>query len=241
MRVGATAAFALLSLPFVAVTAEEAAPSVDEKTDEKTKPYVAPNVEDLHWAETFDGDVWSRWSHSNKEKFNGKFTVETRKKEALVGDVGLLVPEAAKHYGISTQFPAIEGQKDVPFVVQFEVAFQDGMSCGGSYLKLFDSQGKHASEFDNETPFVIMFGPDRCGATDKIHFILQHKNPKTGKWEEKHSKETATSPHDQRTHLYGLVLNSDNSYEILIDGEVKASGNLLSSMEPAVNPPKKDR
>jgi hypothetical protein len=23
--------------------------------------------------------------------------------------------------------------------------------------------------------YVIMFGPDRCGATNKVHFILQHK------------------------------------------------------------------
>merc|ERR1719379_2094438 len=92
--------------------------------------------------------------------------------------------------------------------------------------------------FDADTPYVIMFGPDRCGATDKVHFILRHRNPVTDAWEEKHAKEVPSVPHDQQTHLYGLVIMPDNSFEILIDGVQKASGNLLTSMTPSINPPK---
>mmetsp|Transcript_91042 Transcript_91042/g.266575 ORF Transcript_91042/g.266575 Transcript_91042/m.266575 type:complete len:550 (-) Transcript_91042:205-1854(-) len=207
-------------------------------TDNTTKPYVKPDTAGLHWVETFDGDVWSRWAHSDSEKYTGRFEVQQRKKEALVGDLGFTVPDEAKHYGAAVSFAPLEGKKDTPFIVQFEAKFQDGLTCGGSYMKLFDSGGRKASEFRDDTPYVIMFGPDRCGGTDKVHFILRHRSPKTGKFEEKHCKDAPATPHDQLTHLYRLIINPDNSFEIQIDGERKASGSLLSSMEPPVNPPK---
>lgn len=37
--------------------------------------------------------------------------------------------------------------------------------------------------------------------------------------------------------LFPVVLNPDNSFEILIDQTVVNSGNLLNDMTPAVNPP----
>jgi hypothetical protein len=33
-----------------------------------------------------------------------------------------------------------------------------------------------------------MFGPDKCGNDNKLHFIFRHKNPKNGTIEEKHAK-----------------------------------------------------
>jgi len=33
-----------------------------------------------------------------------------------------------------------------------------------------------------------MFGPDKCGDTNKVHFILRHQNPVSKEWEEKHFK-----------------------------------------------------
>jgi len=228
----------------VAARAQEDSAEPDEeaelagKEDNAVRPYEPPNVEGLHWADTMDGDALSRWVSSSKEKYNGRFSVEKRKKEALIGDVGLAAPDQAKHYGISTSFRPLEGTSQVPFILQYEVRFQDGLQCGGAYVKVFDRQGKEASEFDNETPYLIMFGPDKCGSTDKVHFILKHQHPKTGSWEEKHFKDPPSVPHDQLTHLYGLVINTDNSFEVQIDGVKKASGDLLTSMNPPVTPPK---
>jgi calnexin len=46
---------------------------------------------------------------------------------------------------------------------------QDGLECGGAYMKLLkDSKALHAEEFSNTSPYVIMFGPDKCGATNKV-------------------------------------------------------------------------
>ncbi|CAJ1425331.1 unnamed protein product, partial [Effrenium voratum] len=200
-----------------------------------TVPYTAPDQSGLHFVETFDGDVWSRWKHSTSEKYTSKFVVDTRAKEALVGDLALKVPEPARHYGAAVKFPPISGDS---FAVQFEAKFEDGLTCGGSYLKLFDSEGKGPEEFDADTRYVIMFGPDRCGGTNKVHFILQHKNPVSGKWEEKHWATPPSVPSERRTHLYGLFIRPDNSVEMYVDGEMKASGSLLKDMQPPVNPPK---
>ena len=38
---------------------------------------------------------------------------------------------------------------------------------------LQDNKKLHADEFSNASPYVIMFGPDKCGATNKVtHFML---------------------------------------------------------------------
>lgn len=45
----------------------------------------------------------------------------------------------------------------------------DGLECGGAYMKLLqDNKALHAEEFSNSSPYIIMFGPDKCGATNKV-------------------------------------------------------------------------
>ncbi len=39
---------------------------------------------------------------------------------------------------------------------------------------------KNLREFRDKTPYTIMFGPDKCGLTSKVHFILRYINPKNG-------------------------------------------------------------
>jgi len=149
-----------------------------EESSNDEQIYEVPATDGLHWVETFDGDVFSRWTISEKEKYKVKPTIGKRRKEGLVGDLGLVMPDAAQHYGISASFPELAAErKGETLVVQYEVRFQDGLHCGGGYIKLFDRSGQNPKDFDNETPYVIMFGPDRCGTTDKVHFILQHQNP----------------------------------------------------------------
>ena len=36
------------------------------------------------------------------------------------------------------------------------------------------------TNFHDKTPYTIMFGPDKCGLTSKVHFIIRHKNPVNG-------------------------------------------------------------
>lgn len=83
-----------------------------------------------------------------------------------------------------------------------------------------------------------MFGPDKCGQTNKVHFIFRHKNPVNGVIEEKHLVDTPYPKLAKTTSLYTLVVNPDNSYEILINNESKKNGTLLDEFKPPVNPEK---
>ena len=73
-----------------------------------------------------------------------------------------------------------------------------------------------------------MFGPDRCGSDSKLHFIFRHVNPKNKTIEEKHCKKLDTKERavfeelfkDNRPHLFRLIINPDNSFEISVDFKV---------------------
>lgn len=84
-----------------------------------------------------------------------------------------------------------------------------------------------------------MFGPDKCGSTNKVHLIIRHKSPLTGKIEEKHLKTPPAIKDDDLTHVYTAILYPGNSsYAVLIDGVEKKSGSLFEDFEPPFNPPK---
>lgn len=51
-----------------------------------------------------------------------------------------------------------------------------------------------------------MFGPDKCGSTNKVHFIFRHQNPITGEWEEKHLTNPPQPKITKTTALYTLIV-----------------------------------
>jgi len=157
-------------------------------------------------------------------------------------DYGLLVSEPARKYAIVKELDEPASLKDGTIVLQFETRLQKGLECGGAYLKYLRPQeaGWVPKGFDNESPYSIMFGPDKCGTTNKVHFILKHKNPKSGEYVEHHLKFPPSVPHDKLTHVYTAILKPDNELQILVDGEEKKKANFLSSedFEPPLIPAK---
>lgn len=157
-------------------------------------------------------------------------------------DFGLLVSEPARKYAIVKELDEPASLKDGTVVLQFETRLQNGLECGGAYIKYLQPQesGWKPKEFDNESPYSVMFGPDKCGATNKVHFIFKHKNPKTGKLVEHHLKYPPSVPSDKLSHVYTAILKPDNELRILIDGEEKKTANFLSSedFEPSLIPSK---
>ena len=134
--------------------------------------------------EQFTDDWDTRWtpSHAKKEDsksdedwaYVGEWAVEEPTVlPGIVGDKGLVVKNAAAHHAISAKFPKAVNNKGKTLVVQYEVKLQNGLECGGAYLKLLrDNKALHAEEFSNSSPYVIMFGPDKCGATNKVYFTV---------------------------------------------------------------------
>ncbi|XP_077156355.1 calmegin isoform X2 [Paroedura picta] len=207
---------------------------------------------EVHFTETFDDGMLSGWvlSQTKKEdtdediaKYDGRWEIEPLKENMVPGDRGLVLKSVAKHHAISAMLtqPFIFDSK--PLIIQYEVNFQDGIDCGGAYVKLLSkSDDLNLEYFYDRTPYTIMFGPDKCGEDYKLHFIFRHKHPKTGECEEKHAKRPDVDLKkfytDKKTHLYTLMLKPDNTFEVSIDQTVVGKGSLLEDVVPPVNPPK---
>eukprot|EP00268_Persea_americana_P057543 TRINITY_DN68_c0_g1_i6.p1 TRINITY_DN68_c0_g1~~TRINITY_DN68_c0_g1_i6.p1 ORF type:complete len:541 (+),score=155.49 TRINITY_DN68_c0_g1_i6:208-1830(+) len=189
--------------------------------------------------ESFDEAFEGRWIASGKEDYNGLWKHSKSEGHA---DYGLLVSEKARKYAIVKELEEPVKLKDGTVVLQFETRLQNGLECGGAYLKYLRPQGAgwKAKEFDNESPYSIMFGPDKCGSTNKVHFILKHKNPKTGEYVEHHLKYPPSVASDKLSHVYTAILKTDNELRILVDGEEKKKANFLSAddFEPPLIPAK---
>ena len=132
--------------------------------------------------ETFTGGDLGAWTRASDEKYAGVASVI---KADGTEDDGLYVPEAAKHYGVSAPLATPFDPKD-GLTLQYEATLQDGLECGGAYLKFLTAHGDHdGAALNGDTPYTVMFGPDKCGGTNKVHVIFRHSSP-DGTFEEKH-------------------------------------------------------
>lgn len=95
-------------------------------------------------------------------------------RDSSSGDLGLVLKSKAKHAAISSRLKKPFHFHDKPFVVQYEVLLQEGQECGGSYLKLLsaDPSTNDLRNFQDKTPYSIMFGPDKCGNEHKVIVFL---------------------------------------------------------------------
>lgn len=231
------------------------APVEELKLPEERPEYRRPEAKgNTFFTETFDDadSIGSRWilsearkddADENIAKYDGVWKVEEPEVNPLQGDQGLVLKSRARHHAIAAKLDTPYEFNGKPFVVQYEVKFQNGQDCGGAYIKLLTQTPKlDLGQFGDKTGYTVMFGPDKCGTDDKLHFIFRHKNPSTGMFEEKHAKKPtkskATTFTDKKTHLYTLVVMPDNSFEVYVDQDMVNSGNLLEDVTPAVNPEK---
>lgn len=147
--------------------------------------------------------------------------------------------KAAKRYGVSAPLESEFVLGEEAFHFQYEVRLTQGLSCGGAYVKLVaaGNEGSFAAEdLTPTTPYSIMFGPDVCGATNKVHLILQVRNPISGDLAEHHLVDAPLAKaSDKLSHLYGLTLRPDGSFSIAIDGKAVKSGSVQDS--DAFKPP----
>lgn len=147
-------------------------------------------------------------------------------------DRGLKTTEDARFYRISRLFKEPFSNKNKDLCVQFSVAHEQNIDCGGGYVKLFGN-GYDAKTMDGNTDYEIMFGrffqiminyrtgPDYCGyTTSLVHLIFSHNGTNH------QIQEEIRNEMDTRTHLHTLILKSDNTYEVLVDNVSKRKGSL---------------
>jgi calreticulin len=167
-----------------------------------------------------DGESYAdRWVASTSKDGMGAFKLSSGK---FYGDVekdkGLQTSEDARFYGISTKFDSFSNEGK-PLVIQFQVKHEQSIDCGGGYVKIY------ASDLDQklmhgDSPYHIMFGPDICGSTKRVHVIFTYKGVNHLVKKEIPCKE------DEMTHLYTLIVSPDNTYQVKIDGEEAQKGSL---------------
>ncbi|TCD65476.1 hypothetical protein EIP91_002594 [Steccherinum ochraceum] len=208
--------------------------------------FVATSIK-APFLEQFTDDWTDRWTPSEATKktpvggetfsYVGKWEVEDPETSVIEGDKGLVAKTKAAHHAISAPFNKAIDFSEKPLVVQYEVKYQKGGNCGGGYIKLledgFQTEGK---EFSDKTPWTIMFGPDLTCPGTKVHFIVRHKNPVNGEFEEKHLSLPPKPSIEKLTNLYTLVLHPNNTYDVSFNGESHNTGSLLEDFTPAFNP-----
>lgn len=200
--------------------------------------------------EQFKSDLggWQTSSATKKEddkeeevRYDGAW--EVRKPyvyPGLEGDHGLVALSEAKHHAISYRLPEPFVNDDKTLVLQYEVKLQDGLDCGGAYIKLLTA-GKESvefKEFDDKTPYTIMFGPDRCGFTDKVHLIYRQKDSKSEEMREHQLSEPPSVVNDKLSNLYTLIVRPNDEFEILVNRKQVKKGSLLEDFYPRLNPVK---
>jgi len=182
------------------------------------------------------------WKVSKDADFSGRWKLEDYiESNVIPGDQGLVVSDEARKHAVSTLFAQPFAPEKAGLVVQYELQLKNGLQCGGAYLKLLTaSEALDHDGFKADTPYTVMFGPDKCGDTNKVHFILRHKSPKTGEWEEKHLVSPPVPIVDKAAHLYTAIVGTDNSVKILVDNKEVKSASLTSDADfkPSINPPK---
>jgi len=187
-----------------------------------------PGAADVYFKEQFNDDGWkSRWTESTKWKPKsemGAWKHTAGQWYADESDKGIQTSEDARFYGISAKLEKPYVSTDKPLVVQYSVKHEQSLDCGGAYIKLLPGGDKFdTAKFGGDTPYAVMFGPDVCGTSNKKTHVILHSNEKNDNLLIKREVSTET---DDLTHLYTLVVNPDNTFQVLIDNKSVRKGSL---------------
>lgn len=201
-------------------------------------------LEDALFFEDFDGseDVFAsgKWVKSLNAKYANQpvmVKAPTKTTPGYENDCGVQLTQEMKHYGFSSKLSNPVEFTGEDLVIQYELKTEELLACGGAYIKLLrDAEHMNLEDLNNESPYSIMFGPDKCGTSSKVHFIVQHQNPVSKVWSEHHFNGDIKPKIDRGYHQYSLRIKNDSTFEISLDNKPIASGSLLRDLSPPINP-----
>jgi calreticulin len=174
-----------------------------------------------YFVEKFEDESYTkRWVQSTAKSDLGEFKLSHGKFYGdAKKDLGLQTSQDARFYAISSKFDSFSNEGK-SLVIQFTVKHEQKIDCGGGYVKVYPADTDQKG-LTGDSPYHIMFGPDICGyEKKKVHVIFTYKGKNLL------IKKDIKCKDDEFTHLYTLILNSDNTYEVRIDGEKVESGKL---------------
>ena len=171
----------------------------------------------IYLHEAFDSDA--AWSESTSKSDYGKMKLSSGdfSGDATINQ-GYKTSQDAHFYATSRKFETEATNEGKDFVVSLSVKHEQGLDCGGGYIKLMPEMDP--AKFNGDSEYYMMFGPDQCGHTKKVHIIFNYKGENL-LW-----KKEPRYPDDKLTHVYTVVVHPDNTYEFYLDQEKKESGKL---------------
>jgi len=192
----------------------------------------APVAAETYLKEQFNDDAWtSRWTVPSTWKSASDLGAWERTAGKWFGDAadtGIQTSEDARFYGLSAPLSKPINNDGKDLVIQYSVKNEQGIDCGGAYIKLlpggdtFDAEG-----FGGDSPYSVMFGPDICGSTKRTHVILNYEP----KGENVLISKDIPCETDKKSHLYTLLIRADNTFEVFVDNKSVRSGDLESSFD----------
>jgi calreticulin len=206
--------------------------------------FVAVATAEVFYEETFSSADWeSRWVTSAWKGGNGPAGTWDYTSGQWFGDEaeakGIATSKDFNYHCISSKLDTPFSNKGKTLVLQFSAKHEkkETSFCGGGYIKLFGSDVDQ-EKFGGDSPYSIMFGPDLCGYdVSRIHAIFNFQGENLLKTDD------IKLEYDEKnafTHLYTLVVNADDTFEVFLDKKSKAKGKLVDGWkfpQPTVDDP----
>jgi calreticulin len=186
---------------------------------------LASATAEVFFEENFDDGWEDRWVTSTfKGGDEGTWDTTAGKYYGDADNKGLRTTTDYRWYDISGKTPSFNN-KGKKLVLQYTVKHEQNLDCGGGYIKLAPS-GVDQAKFGGDSEYSIMFGPDICGySTKKVHVIFTYKG-------KNHLIKKEIKPEtDEKTHIYTLIVNPDNTYEVQIDLKTVQTGSLYDDWD----------
>jgi calreticulin len=178
--------------------------------------------------EKFDGDYTSRFTVPSKWKDAselGSFTHTAGKTPGNADNKGIQTTTDARFHGIIGKLDTPFVSTDKTLVLQYSVKNEQTLGCGGAYIKLLGGD-VDVDSFGGDTPYAVMFGPDKCGYNSRTHVIFTNKKGENLLVEREPRMET-----NQLTNFYTLIVKPDNTYEVRINNEEVQTGSLYDDFQ----------
>jgi calreticulin len=179
---------------------------------------------EVYFVEKFDDDTLSdRWISADN---TGEWVLSSTRWYGDEAEAkGIQTSQDAKFYAISADMGTDVTNEGKDLVIQFQVKFPQKIDCGCGYIKLLPGP-LDQSQFNGESKYGIMFGPDICGSsTKKVHVIFNYND------ENLLTNKNIRCETDETSHVYTLIVRPDNTYEVRIDGDERASGSLYDDWD----------